>query len=73
MFKKAYNAMERKMIEFSNKLAKSERGDTNFISILIILGIVILVATVFLGFKDKIVGMVSDIVGDFTIEGTGPT
>ena len=69
MLKKAYDAMERKMIEISNKLTKSERGDTNFISILIILGIVIVVATVFLGFKEQIVGMVQDIVGDFTIAG----
>ena len=38
------------------KAASEERGDTNFISILIILGIVILVAGVFIGFKDQIVG-----------------
>ena len=49
------------------KAASEERGDTNFISILIILGIVILVAGVFIGFKDQIVGQVQVIVGGFTI------
>lgn len=49
------------------KAASEERGDTNFISILIILGIVILVAGVFIGFKDQIVGQVQTIVGGFTI------
>ncbi len=44
-----------------------ERGDTNFISILIILGIVILLAGVFIGFKDQIVGQVQGIINGFTI------
>lgn len=44
-----------------------ERGDTNFISILIILGIVIILAGVFIGFKDQIVGQVQNIINDFTI------
>lgn len=46
---------------------KSERGDTNFISIIIILGIVLLVAGLFIGFKDQIVGMVQSIVDGFSI------
>lgn len=46
---------------------KNERGDTNFISILIILGVVILVAGIFIGFKDQIVGQVQEIVDGFTI------
>lgn len=45
-----------------------ERGDTNFISILIILGIVILLAGVFIGFKDQIVGQVQNIINGFTIQ-----
>lgn len=52
-------------ISLKNKVRKffsEEKGDTNFISILIILGIVILLAGVFLGFKDAIVTKVSDIV-----------
>lgn len=44
-----------------------ERGDTNFISILIILGIVILLAGVFIGFKDTIVSQVQAIIEGFTI------
>lgn len=46
---------------------RSERGDTNFISIIIILGIVLLVAGLFIGFKDQIVGMVQSIVDGFSI------
>lgn len=45
----------------------SERGDTNFISIIIILGIVLLVAGIFIGFKDDIVDMVKKIVDGFTL------
>jgi len=45
----------------------SERGDTNFISILIILGVVIVLAGVFIGFKDQIVQQVQDIIDGFTI------
>lgn len=44
-----------------------ERGDTNFISILIILGIVILLAGVFIGFKDQIITQVQNIISGFTI------
>lgn len=46
---------------------RSERGDTNFISIIIILGIVLLLAALFIGFKDKIVEMVQGIVDGFSI------
>lgn len=42
-----------------------ERGDTNFISILIILGIVLAVALVFIAFKDQIVGAASEKVSAF--------
>lgn len=34
--------------------AHDEQGDTNFISIIIVLGIVIIVAGVFVGFKNQI-------------------
>lgn len=46
---------------------QEERGDTNFISILILLAIVIILATAFIGFKDLIVGQVEEIVNGFTI------
>lgn len=49
-------------------LCEEERGDTNFISILIILGLVVILAGVFIGFKDQIVGQVQAIVGGFTIQ-----
>ena len=51
-----------------DSFANEERGDTNFISILIILGIVILLAVLFIGFKDQIVNQVKAIVDGFTIE-----
>ena len=51
------------------KFRKSERGDTNFISIIIILGIVILVAGIFIGFKDKIVQEVQGIINGFSVAG----
>ena len=44
-----------------------ERGDTNFISILIILGIVIILAGLFMGFKDTIVNQVREIMDGFTV------
>lgn len=42
-----------------------ERGDTNFISILIILGIVVVLAGIFIGFKNRIVGLVEGKIGTF--------
>ena len=44
------------------KKLRSERGDTNFISILIILGIVLALAAVFIGFKDQIVAKVKELI-----------
>lgn len=50
------------------RMMSNERGDTNFISIIIILGIVLIVAAVFIGFKDKIVGLVDTKVQGFTLD-----
>lgn len=61
------NAMMARVLFAFNKTAKDERGDTNFVSILIILGIVILLATLFIAFKDQIVEQVQNIVDGFTI------
>lgn len=68
MFKKirekAEGAAIRTQIE-ARALAKklrSERGDTNFISILIILGIVLALAAVFIGFKDQIIAKVKELI-----------
>lgn len=67
MIKSLVNKMCVKASNVVRTVVKEERGDTNFISILIILGIVILVATVFMGFKDTIVGQVQNIINGFTI------
>ena len=69
MMKYFASVVELKMIQMASSFKKSERGDTNFISILIILGIVILLATVFIGFKEQIVGQVTTIVNGFQIDG----
>lgn len=50
-----------------NGAREDERGDTNFISILILLGVAIGLATIFIGFKDQIVKMVQDIIDNFTL------
>lgn len=50
---------------YLRKFLKNEKGDTNFISIMIVLGIAIGVAGIFIGFKDQIVGKVSEIVNGF--------
>ena len=42
-----------------------EDGDTNFISILVLLGIALALAGVFLVFKDQIISWVDTNIGDF--------
>ena len=44
---------------------ESEKGDTNFISIMIILGIVLLVAIVFITFKNEIMKTVTTTMNNF--------
>ena len=48
-------------------LREDERGDTNFISILIILALVVILAGVFMRFKDLIVAQVEEQVNSFSI------
>lgn len=48
-----------------------EDGDTNFISIIIILGIVIVLAGIFVAFKDQIIDGVQDIINGFSAESLG--
>jgi hypothetical protein len=47
---------------------KEERGDTNFLSIMIILGIVLLLAGAFFVFKDEITGFLGDAWDTFSDE-----
>lgn len=42
-----------------------EKGDTNFISILVLLGIALALAGVFLTFKDQVIDWVTTNIGDF--------
>lgn len=48
-----------------------ESGDTNFISIIIILGIVIVLVGVFVAFKDKILGVIEGVVNGFSVSSLG--
>ncbi|MCR5460127.1 MAG: hypothetical protein K6F51_09545 [Acetatifactor sp.] len=49
------------------EMLDNEQGDTNFISVLIILGIVVVLAGVFMGFKDTIVNQVQELMDNFSI------
>lgn len=48
-----------------NAFIEDERGDTNFISILVLLGIALALAGVFLVFKDRVIGWVDTNIGEF--------
>ncbi len=52
-------AMQCSLFAFKNRVKNEERGDTNFLSIIIILGIVLVLAVVFIAFKDQIIETVS--------------
>lgn len=47
------------------EVLKSEEGDTNFISIMIILGIILVIVVVFIGYKDQIMDTVETRMNDF--------
>lgn len=51
----------------SAKAVKEERGDTNFISIIIILGVVIALLAVFTKMQEQIVGKIQEMVNNFSI------
>ena len=48
-----------------------EDGDTNFISMLVILGIALALAGVFLGLKDQVLSWVDTNIGDFFSKSAG--
>ena len=51
--------------ERASRALKKEDGDTNFLSIIIILAIVLVVAVLFISLKDKIVDLVEQAWGSF--------
>ncbi len=67
---KAENAMKFAKKEIS-AFIKEENGDTNFISILVLLGIALALAGVFLAFKDQVLGWVDTNIGSFFSESGG--
>lgn len=57
----AYIWLQNMLLDIKENL-RSERGDTNFISIVLILGIVCVVAALFIGFKDQIVTKAQEMI-----------
>lgn len=72
MIRYKYYYLQAKVSNFLHSVVEGEKGDTNFISIIIILGIVLLLVLTFNGFKDKIVGLVEDQVKSFTLKSSTP-
>lgn len=65
---KLFNKMDLALLNAKTRLQnamENEDGDTNFISILVILGIALALAAVFIGFKDRIMNFVNSSMGDF--------
>ncbi len=48
-----------------NGFAKDEKGDTNFISIIIVLGIILVVAVAFIAFRKRIMSWFTDTTETF--------
>ena len=48
------------LTERANEVLSDERGDTNFLSIIIILAIVLVLAVIFIAFKDDILKLVGE-------------
>lgn len=61
------------LTERANEVLSEERGDTNFLSIIIILAIVLVVAVIFIAFKDAILELVTDAWNNFTAAFSGQT
>lgn len=61
------------MRENAKRFLMDESGDTNFISIIIILGIVVVLAGVFIAFREKIVNVVRGVIDGFSAENLGST
>ncbi len=62
--------LNKAFLKAMNKISsfmKEEKGDTNFISILIILAIVVILLGVFMGFKDTIISRVQEVMDGFDL------
>ena len=57
--------------EKAKNVLKNEDGDTNFLSIIIILAIVLVVAVIFIALKDEILQLVEDAWKSFSEKFTG--
>ena len=64
-FKERVNSLMIKGRHNMSSFIHDEKGDTNFISILVILGIALALAAVFLSFKDQVLAWVDNNIGDF--------
>lgn len=64
MYLNAYANSKCGLRSMKEKLS-SEDGDTNFLSIIIVLAIVLVVAAVFIMFKDQILGLLEDAWNQF--------
>jgi len=47
------------------KFANDERGDTNFISIIVVLALVLVVAAIFLVFRNQIIDKAKELISNF--------
>ncbi len=63
--KKVQMALMRAQMNLRSFLTE-DRGDTNFISIMIVLGIVLVIALAFIAFKDQIIGIATTEIEKFT-------
>ena len=62
--RKALDKMALSMMSKWNRFVQEEEGDTNFISIIVILGIVMVLVGVFAAFKDQIIQAASDLINN---------
>ena len=62
--RKALDKMALSMMSKWNRFVQEEEGDTNFISIIVILGIVMVLVGVFAALKDQIIEAASDLINN---------
>lgn len=62
--RKALDKMALSIMSKWNRFVQEEEGDTNFISIIVILGIVLVVGAVFVGFKEQIIDFAEKMIND---------